>query len=255
MRDSLQVVRKNKRLLVLPVLGTLGMAGPLTASVAAAAIGGVQGSERVAVSVVIGVLITALGAFFGGAMIFAADDALSGRPVRIGAAYARAARSWLALLTWTLFSVLVNLLIQAIRWVLGSLVGELLSSLLGGVLGAIWTVGGYLMLPAMLLDGHGLRAAGEASVRSFTQYAGSVTRTRWLFAVPALLTLLPALVLVILAGESGSAGFSVAGFAAAVTVLAFATTLGVTASGVFRVRLYRMASAAPRGTDAAMAAV
>ncbi|GAA1959578.1 hypothetical protein GCM10009738_37590 [Kitasatospora viridis] len=243
-RDALRVVGGNKRLLVLPLPAAVGLAGP-TAGAIALELAVPSGTwVRAAVGVGNVLVLSVLGAYFSAVLIHAADDALSGRPVRLGSAYRRAARQWRVLLRWGLLGLLVNVALQMFRRALGSLLGELAATLLGELLGALWAVGSYLVLPAMVLDGVGIREATRRSTRALAESGGTVLRARWIFAVPVLLALLPALALTVLAVEAGDWPLTIAVLCAALVLVAGTAMLGATVSGVLRVRLYRATAVA-----------
>jgi hypothetical protein len=226
------VVWRQKRLLVAAATGAVGW-------VAAAGGLGVAEvtvwSDSLAVDVVAAVLgiavLAVVGAVVNAALVCAADDALRGRRVRIGAGYARAAGRWAALLGWGLLGTMAR--------VVGRVIGELTGDLGEELFGMVWGFAGFLVVPGLVLDDLTLREAMRTSVRGLRTRGGAEARAGWILALPTVGALLPALALLILGGESADQGFTVAVLAAAGLLLALGVALTVALWGVFRVLLYR----------------
>ncbi|MFJ4593606.1 MULTISPECIES: hypothetical protein [unclassified Kitasatospora] len=169
---------------------------------------------------VVGVVVLAVVAtFLNAVMLIAADDALWGRPVAIRGCYARAAGRWRAIAGWAPVGAL-------------GVVGAML------LVGMAWSLASYLVLPAVVLDGAGVREARRRARESYRRDRGRFTEGSGAVTAPVLVTLLPSLVMF-------AAGLTLTGRGLGVLLMvgaALCLGVGVTASaslyGVFRVRLY-----------------
>ncbi|WP_371523121.1 hypothetical protein [Kitasatospora sp. NBC_01300] len=218
----------HKTLLLLP-----GIAGVALAGVVGVLALGVTGlwSEALAgdiALVVVAVLVVAVFAtFFNAVLIVAADDALRGRPVGIGAGYGRALRRLPAIVVWALVGVVVIFF------------GSLL------LVGIWWAMASYLVLPAMMIDGVGVREAMRTSRRAFRAHGGDSGRSSTWIALPVTLSFFPS---VAVFGVGLTAADRVSGVLAMVGAalwLAVAVTVTASLSGVFRVRHYRELTGRP----------
>ncbi|MFD9692421.1 hypothetical protein ACFWXO_42425 [Kitasatospora sp. NPDC059088] len=222
-RTLVGVVRRQKKLLLLSgvtVAVTVGAAALLVW--AEVLLGG---------SVVVGaaglVVLLFLVTFGNAAMLIAVDDALRGRAVGVWSSCARAAGRLPVIAGWA--------------------VGGALTILVGAVLlvGASWVMVGYLVLPAMVLDGVGIREALRRS-REVHRREGwtSVRGSSWV-ALPVVLTLLPSLVALVLGFTVKDRVLGVLSVAGAAVCLGGGLAVTASLSGVFRVRYYREAMGGP----------
>ncbi|MEV7770239.1 hypothetical protein [Kitasatospora sp. NPDC086791] len=159
--------------------------------------------------------------FFNAVLIVAADDALRGRPVRIGASYRRALRRLPAVVAWAL--------VGAVVIVLGSVL----------LVGLPWVMASYLVLPAMMIDGSGVREAMRTSRQAFRAHGGDTTRGSIRTALPVTLSFVPSAVVFALGLTAADRLLGVLAVAGAALWLALAVTVTASLSGVFRVSHYR----------------
>ncbi|MEV7024202.1 DUF6159 family protein [Kitasatospora sp. NPDC093558] len=239
-RESARVLWAHKQLLAMPGIAGVVVAAAIGLLVALEValwpqLGGSAGNIALAVAGV--ALVTLICTFFNAALILAADDALSGRPVTVGRSYARAARRFPAIAAWAATGILV--------WLAGALLERVpvVGWVLEKALGIAWGFATYLVLPAMMIDGLGLRDALRNSGRSFGRDGGRIVRGSLWIALPALLAWLAALGLLILGFRSNDTALMILAAVGAGLLAAVATAVSASLSGVFRTRLYREARA------------
>ncbi|MER8101083.1 hypothetical protein [Kitasatospora sp. NPDC094016] len=219
---------EHKALLLLPgIAGVVlaGLVGALASGVAGLWSGAVLGNVA---SVVVAILAVAVCAtFFNAVLIFAADDALRGRPVGIAAGYGRALRRLPAIVLWALVGVVVIFL------------GSLL------LVGIWWAMASYLVLPAMMIDGVGVREAMRTSRRAFRAHGGDSTRSSTWIALPVTLSVFPSVAVFGVGLTAVDRVSGVLATAGAALWLALAVTVTASLSGVSRVRRYRELTGRP----------
>jgi Family of unknown function (DUF6159) len=198
-----------------------------------------------------GVILIAIGAYlasffviyFNVALASAADHALGGQTPDIKAAHA-VARSRLGVIaSWALVSVVVSLVLGAIRDRAGA-AGDVMASL-GG---AIWSLVTFLVVPVLAFEGIGPFAAMKRSASLFRQRWGQqVTGNVVIGGVSGLFILLGGLVVVggVALLATGNAGAQAGGGLLLVIGLVIAVAAAVFAGatrGVFGVALYHYVS-------------
>ncbi|MCX4748925.1 hypothetical protein OG455_25980 [Kitasatospora sp. NBC_01287] len=233
LRTAVKALRAHPRLLLLAALAGALLA-VAAAAVALAVLGPAAPPGGAAVLGGVGAFLLLLVAtFLSAVLICAADDALAGRPVAIGVAFARAAGRLPGILGW---SLLGGLLVAA-----GALldrvpvVGLVLEKVFGVALGML----GYLVLPAMMIDGLGVFAALGQAGRQVRRSAGAQVRGTLWTMLPLLLALIPAAVVFILAVESDSHALTVLAVAGVGGWLSLAAMFSMSLSGLFRTLVYR----------------
>ncbi|MGW2255697.1 hypothetical protein ACWCXH_36925 [Kitasatospora sp. NPDC001660] len=219
-----RVVWGQKRLLLVPGAAGVALAGVVGLLVASemwlwSSARAVWGNVTLGVA---GVLVLALVAtFFAAVLIVVANDALQGRPVRIGAGYTRATRRLPTIAAWAVASCAVIL------------VGAPL------LIGIWWAMAGYFVLPGIALDGLGIRAALRNSRKAYQRDGWESMRSSWWTSLPVVLTLVPSLVVFGVGLSAVDHVFGTLMMAGSVLLLSTATMLSAGLSGVLRTRLYR----------------
>ncbi|MBV2155590.1 hypothetical protein [Kitasatospora sp. SUK 42] len=221
-RALVRVVRRRKELLLLPGIATAVLGGLSWLLVWV----DLKVGESVALEVG-GVLVLAvLATFFSAVTLLAADDALRGRPVAIGACYARAAGRLRVIAGWAPVGALL---------VLGALL----------VVGIPLSFACYLVLPAVVLDGVGVRTALRTSRAVHRRDRGRFMQGANAMTAPVLVSVLPALVLFVVGLTATDRGLGVLLMVGAALCLGAGVTVTASLYGVFRVLLYRESTGRP----------
>jgi hypothetical protein len=246
-KSSLQVLRDDKQLTLLPLLSLLstlvvGVAVLLPAGlIARDGTGGYSGSKPLVwILGFIGlVALSYVAVFFNAALVYAANRRFQGENVEVrDAIHAASARSHV-LLPWAIISATVSVVLRAVEQ-RGGIVGRII----GSIAGVAWSVVTFLVLPVLMFEGIGPIAAAKRSGELFKRTWGENLMTNagvgiaGMFAV--LLGAVPLVVLLALGGP-----FAVIGIGAfALWVVAVMVVSG-TITGIFQVALYRFATGAP----------
>ena len=133
------------------------------------------------VVVLAGLYLTQIVGFVAkGGMVACADDALAGRPMEIGAGWARSLRHSGDIAQWAFISMIVGVLLGAIRGNgQGNVAAILLRNVVAAAAGVAWSIITLFVLPAIVLDDSGVINAIKSSAhvvkeRWGTQISGNV---------------------------------------------------------------------------------
>jgi hypothetical protein len=248
-KESWAVIRSDRSLVVFPVIS--GIAGVVTAAVffgAGAGIVSASDQDWVAIPfVVVGLyVIIAIGIFCGVALSACAARSLEGQDTTVSEGIAAARDRMDVILAWAGVQLVVGALISLIQALLREAGGQIVSAIVGGLANLAWTVATFFVVPVITLEG--LRPK-EALKRS-----SSIIRERWgegvvgaasIGAIAFLVGFLPAGALIALgiAVADSSAGLAAVLIVLGAGILVVAGLLQVTISAVFKVALYRYATA------------
>ncbi|MEV7184140.1 hypothetical protein [Kitasatospora sp. NPDC093102] len=216
MRALARVLWRRKELVLLPAVATVVVGGLLSLLVRAEVWAG--GSVVLGVAGVSVVVVAAT--FLNAVTLIAADDALHGRPVGIGSCWVRAARRLPVIAGWAPAGAL-------------GIVGALL------LVGAGWSSANYLVLPALVLDGGGVREARRSSREAYRRDRGRFVRGSVRMAMPVQVALLPCLVVFVVGLTVTDRGLGALLMAGAALCLGAAVAVTSSLYGVFRAALYR----------------
>ncbi|MFG2916091.1 hypothetical protein ACGF0D_24795 [Kitasatospora sp. NPDC048298] len=216
MRALARVVWRRKELVLLPGIATAVVGGLVWGLVRAELWTG--GSVALGAA---GAVVIAAAATFGSAVtLLAADDALCGRPAGIGSCWTRAARRLPAIAGWMPVGAL-------------GVVGALL------LVGMGWSSANYLVLPALVLDGAGMREARRNSRAAYRRDRGRFVRGSSRMTMPVQVALVPCLVAFGMGLTVRDRGLGALLTAGAALCLGAAVTVTASLYGVFRAALYR----------------
>ena len=202
------------------------------------------------VTVVIGIAVVLAGLYLTqivgfvakGGMVVCADDALAGRPMGIGAGWARSLRHSGDIAQWAFISMVVGVLLGAIRGNgQGNLVSVLLRNVVAAAAGVAWSIITLFVLPAIVLDDSGVINAIKSSANVVKERWGTQISGNFRIAARLILLILPGIALAL--GGVFAAQVSIA-LAAVLIVLGvllmtIAGLLAGTVRTIFSVALYR----------------
>jgi Family of unknown function (DUF6159) len=184
--------------------------------------------------------------YFNVGLAAAARQSIDGRDtgLRDGLKVAGTRRGVIA--KWALLEVVLGLLLSAIGGLLSDAGARTFANLIAGVAGFAWSLATFLVIPVLALEGLGPRDAMNRSV--------SLIRARWgealvgrtgIGLIVFLLALVPLCGFAVLATdlEKGQPTLSAVAYALFALVVIVAFVLGSALSVIFRVELYRYATA------------
>ena len=157
---SWKVLRKDRELLLLPVLSFLASILVLTMlwlpTLSAIDTSGLadEGGDPGAVLIVVGVIsalaMSIISVFFNGALVAGAHERLSGGDPTVRSALGRALSRLSGLLPWAIITGTVGLILQAVRERAGWM-GRFVVNMVG----MAWQTATFLVVPAIVIDDHG----------------------------------------------------------------------------------------------------
>ncbi|MBC8365283.1 MAG: hypothetical protein H8E59_09810 [Actinobacteria bacterium] len=240
------VLRKDRELLVLPVLSFLVsivvlavLWVPTLISIDTSVLAD-ETSQVPSIVPVVGVLSAlALGVvsvFFTGALVAGAHERLTGGDPTVGSALGRAMSRLPGLVPWALLTATVGLVLQALRERAGGL-----GRFVVGMIGMAWDVATFLVIPAIVIDDHGPVSGLKASAAHLKRTWGENIAARVGFGFLGLFAMLPVVALLFIMGALGSAAFAV-GIAISVVWVAAVMVVLSALGAVFQTALYLYAT-------------
>lgn len=249
---SWQVLRQDRELLLIPVLSFLSsvvvLGALLVPTLALLDTGSGEETANPAlalIGIVAALAMSIIGVFFNGALVAGAHERMSGGDPTVSSAMRRARTRLGGLLPWALLTGTVGLVLQAVRERAG-FVGDFIVRLAG----AAWEVVTFLVVPAIVIDGHsavdGLKRSGSLLRETW----GENLAARVGFGLLGLLAIIPAVIVVALAGALGGPAL-VVGIAIAVLYVAVVVVVLTALNAVFQTALYLYATtgSVPRGYE------
>lgn len=246
-KKSWGILKTNKHLSLFVICGALmAMAAAAVVMVPGAIL--IAGDKTVpgAILIAVGLYIaTFIVLYFNVGLAASADTAMRGQTMTFGEGMKMASQRTGPIAGWALFSVTVNLILNAIRSEAGWL-GQIVT----GLLAIAWNLVTFLVIPVIALEGLGPIAALKRSASLFKKRWGQqVTGNIAIGGIVALALILPAAVIgffgVVLVIGTNASDITIA-FGAALVVLAVAIVIVAQViigalRGIFGVALFRFA--------------
>ena len=242
---SWSVLRKDRELLVIPVLAFFSSAVVLAAllvptiAVIDTSGSGGEGSGGpvlVVIGIVAALAMSVISVFFNGALVAGAHERLAGGDPTVGSAMHRAMSRIGGLLSWALLTGTVGLVLRVLRERVGWL-GRFVISLVG----TAWEVATFLVVPAIVIDEHGAVDGLKKSGSLLRQTWGENLAARVGFGLLTLLAVIPAVLVVVVLGLFGSVAL-IAGIMAATIYITVLVVVMTALTAVFQTALYLYAT-------------
>ncbi|MBT4677449.1 MAG: hypothetical protein ACJA0A_000353 [Acidimicrobiales bacterium] len=252
---SWKVLRKDRELLLLPVLSFLASILVLTLlwlpTLSAIDTSGLadEGGDPGAVLIVVGVIsamaMSIISVFFNGALVAGAHERLSGGDPTVRSALGRALSRLSGLLPWAIITGTVGLILQAVRERAGWM-GRFVVNMVG----MAWQTATFLVVPAIVIDDHGAVSGLKASAALLKRTWGENIAARVGFGLLGLVAVIPAVIVLFATGALGGAAL-VVGILLAVPYLALVVVVLTALNAVFQTALYLYATtgSVPAGFD------
>jgi hypothetical protein len=243
---SWKVLRKDRELLLLPVLSFLASIAvlallwlPTLSAIDTSAMAG-ESEDPGAVLVVVGIItamaLSIISVFFNGALVAGAHERLSGGDPTVRSAVGRAFSRLPGLLPWAILTGTVGLILQAARERAGWL-GRFVVNMVG----MAWQTATFLVVPAIVIDDHGAVSGLKASAALLKRTWGENIAARVGFGLLGLVAIIPAVLVVVATGALGGAAL-VLGILVAVPYLALVVVVLTALNAVFQTALYLYAT-------------
>ena len=243
---SWRVLRKDRELLVIPVLSFLASIAalaliwlPTLSAVDASGLAGESedpGIILLVVGVITAMALSIISVFFNGALVAGAHERLSGGDPTVRSALGRAVSRLPGLLPWAILTGTVGLVLQAARERAGWL-GRFVVNMVG----MAWETATFLVVPAVVIDNHGAVSGLKASASLLKRTWGENIAARVGFGLLGIIAIIPAVVVVAAAGALGGAAL-ILGILVAVPYVALLVVVLTALNAVFQTALYLYAT-------------
>lgn len=237
-KASLEVLKADKELLLLPVLSFLASAVvAATFLVPTLLVVDQESPVTYVVAFLAYVALAYVTIFFNTALVSAADERLRGGDPTVRTALRGASQRAGRILPWAVISATVSLLLRALEERAG-MVGRIAA----GLVGMAWGLVTFLVIPVLVIEDVPVREAIRRSGELFKRTWGENVVAMVGFGLLGFLAVLPAFALIALAVTATSG--AVAGIAIAVAVVWMVATAVVLSAlnAVFQAALYRYAA-------------
>lgn len=257
-KASWTVLKKDKELLLFPVLSGLASLIVLASFVAPTVVSGLldravntedPNAQGILALVYFAMYLTLtfVTVYFTSALIYAANERLAGGDPTVRSGLRGANQRLGRILAWSLFAGTISLLIHLLeRATRGR--QQFIAHLLVQLVGVAWTLATYFAIPVVVFENRGVFDSLRRSGQLFKQRWGESVVGQWgIGFVFGLLTFLVLLGTIsgayLLAGVGGAGVYAAVGVVAVgVVLLAFLTILGQALGAVYKATLYRYAT-------------
>ena len=252
---SWKVLRKDRELLLLPVLSFLASIVvlallwlPTLSAIDTSGLAdesGDPGAVLIVVGVISAMAMSIISVFFNGALVAGAPERLSGGDPTVRSALGRALSRLSGLLPWAIITGTVGLILQAARERAGWM-GRFVVNMVG----MAWQTATFLVVPAIVIDDHGAVSGLKASAALLKRTWGENIAARVGFGLLGIVAIIPAVIVLFATGALGGAAL-VVGILLAVPYLALVVVVLTALNAVFQTALYLYATtgSVPAGFD------
>lgn len=240
-KASWSVLKADKELAVLPLLS--GVASIVVALTFLIPAGFLRGTESVGTVeyVLLAVLYLAMAfvtIFFNTALVYAANERLSGGDPTIGSALSGAARHIPQIFVWAAISATVSVILKSLQERAG-----ILGQIVIGIVGLAWTLVTFLVIPVFVVEDVGVRDAVSRSASLFKRTWGENVAGNVGFGLLGFLGMVPGFAI----GFYGITLGNLFVLAIAVIWLVLVAVVVATMSGIYQTALYRYAKLGSAG--------
>ena len=238
-KASWAVLKADKELVVLPVMS--GVASIIVALTFLIPTGFLRGAESVGTVeyILLGVLYLAMAfvkIFFNTALVYAANQRLSGGDPTVGSAIAGAAKHIPQIFVWSAISATVSVILKSLQERAG-FIGQIVI----GLVGLAWTLVTFLVIPVFVIENVGVREALSRSASLFKRTWGENVAAQVGFGLLGFIATLPFILLAVAAMASGSDALVAVGVLIAVVGVIGVSVVMAALNAIFQTALYHYA--------------
>lgn len=239
-KASWSVLKADKELLVLPVFS--GLASIVVAASFLIPTGFWRGSESVGTVeyILLAALYLALAfvtIFFNTALVYAANERLSGGDPTIGSALGGAAKHIPQIFVWAAISATVSVILKSLQERAG-----FLGQIVIGLVGLAWTLVTFLVIPVFVIEQVGVRESISRSASLFKRTWGENVAARVGFGLLGFLGVIPFALIGVGAVSSGSEAVAAVGLLIAVVGIIGVSVVLSSLNAIFQTALYHYAN-------------
>lgn len=247
-KTSWRVLRKDRELLVIPILSFVAMAGALIfTGVMALLVSSLSGSEEsgggavgpamLVLFVLCALVIGVIAVFFEGALVAGAHERLTGGDPTVGSAIGKAFERIGGLVPWALITTTVGLILRALRDRAGWL-----GHMLVAVIDTAWDVVTFLTVPAIVVDDLGAIEALKRSSSLLRTTWGENLAARVGFGLLGFVLVIPAVIIEVIAIASGATALILVASVLAAGWIAVVVVVMTALNAIFQTALYLYAT-------------
>lgn len=239
-KASWQVLKADKELVVLPIMS--GVASIVVALTFLIPAGFLSGAESVGTVeyILLAALYLAMAfvtIFFNTALVYAANERLTGGDPTVGSALSGAARHLPQIFVWSAISATVSVILKSLQERAG-FIGQIVI----GIVGLAWTLVTFLVIPVFVVESVGVREAINRSASLFKRTWGENVAAQVGFGLLGFVAALPFVLVAFLAMSSGSGAIAAIGVLVAVVGIVGASVVLAALNAIFQTALYHYAS-------------
>ena len=238
MKVSMAVIRKDKHLLIYPMISGIAAIAILVSFVIGIFVAGLLDFTYVSIMLyfVMYLAMYLVGIYFNTALIGCATIRLEGGDPTFKDGIAIANRNIGKILAWAVVAATVGLILRAIQERVG-----ILGQIIIAIIGFAWTMATFFMIPVIIYENHGVFASIKRSAGVFKDTWGETFISSFgfglIFGLFALIGLIPIVIGFMLFGFWGLVG----GFITAIVYWVIIGLISSAAQGVLVAALYRYA--------------
>ena len=239
-KASWSVLKADKELVVLPVLS--GLASIVVALTFLIPAGFLSGADSVGTVeyILLAALYLAMAfitIFFNTALVYAANERLSGGDPTIGSAIGGAAKHLPQIFVWSAISATVSVILKSLQERAG-----MLGQIVIGIVGLAWTLVTFLVIPVFVIENVGVREALSRSASLFKRTWGENVAAQVGFGLLGFLATLPFILIAVGAMASGTNALAAIGVLVAVVGIVGVSVVLSALNAIFQTALYHYAS-------------
>jgi hypothetical protein len=242
MKTSLGILRKDKKIMIFPVLSFVACAVIILSFFAGFFFIGLPSIETslllwVALIILIYFILFFIVIFFNTAIIACANIRLNGGDPTVSDGLRIATQNIGRILIWALIAATVGMILQAIRERTGW-VGKIVA----GILGLAWTYVTFFVIPVLIFEKKGVGSSIRRSASLFKQTWGETIFGTFGFGIIFVLLGILGFIPIILGFIVGSMTVIVIGWVIAVTYWAIIVVVASATNGIYVATLYQYAT-------------
>ncbi len=239
-KASWSVLKADKELVALPVMS--GIASIVVALTFLIPTGFLRGAESVGTLeyILLAALYLAMAfitIFFNTALVYAANERLSGGDPTIGSAISGASKHLPQIFVWAAISATVSVILKSLQERAG-----ILGRIVIGIVGLAWTLITFLVIPVFVIENVGVREALSRSGNLFKKTWGENVAAQVGFGLLGFLASLPFILIAVGGLSSGTGPLAAAGVVIAVVGLVAVSVILAALNAIFQTALYHYAS-------------
>jgi hypothetical protein len=242
MKASLGVLRKDKEIMIFPILSFIACAVILVSFFVGFFFLGLPSIESslllwVAITIVIYFVLFFIMIFFNTAIIACANIRLNGGDPTVSDGLRIASQNIGRILVWTLISATIGIILQALRERTGWI-----GKIVAGILGLAWAYVTFFIIPVLIFEKKGVASSIRRSASLFRQTWGETIIGTFGFGIIFVLLALLGIIPILLGLMIGTAIAVAAGFIIAFFYWAIVGVVASATNGIYVAALYQFAT-------------